>query len=716
MYSATRGIGHSAFAWARTMSCAALLICCLSHAGSLLAQTLQRQATMADYWSGNAQWALARTWEVGAASGASHLEINDGVWYQFERYITTTNCTRINPQYHHALGTRVRSSTDQGVTWSAPTVVLAPASNTLWACAATDGDAYYDAANNKWRFLFQCLDNTTADWRGCYAERSGSDPMGPFTPVAQNPVINSGFLWNQICNTAQDDCSALAGGPGRVAGEGTFNIFKFDGTYYWVSFHGYDGVRGYRGIAKTTNFVSWVAGNSLLGVPGDSIVDKYDLTMWRELWDAPGAIGVGAGSILEDGGYYYLLTEGADHNLGCTNGQHWDLGLFRSANLSSVSWQQFPQGNPIVYSTRTADYPTGDPPALVIPPCSVDYGQLFRDPQDDAIYMTHYRISGDSAAQMHYLYKLTKTTNTLINGDLWMADSSYWNVFPIGPTNLTVMRDPANASDGNQYIAMNCGTNPVPCQPGQSIYQDVSAAGRKGHWITYGGKFATLDGAGAPTGTLVMAEFQLSSAGILEATSQLVSATSSWTSVASQSVPILADTSTIRYQIYLDSSLATFRADEMYLNISPSVSECSFGTHWDQDSPGIGHSIGRSEADGWSATHGLDSPGFLQYGPYATFLSAGNHFAKWKAMIGGRSIGLDRGKGPVARIEVVDSSAGYAVLASRLLTREDWGREMQYECFALPFALLPAQLGHQLEFRFWWYDKGYVRLQRLGVD
>ncbi len=438
--------------------------------------------------------------------------------------------------------------------------------------------------------------------------------------------------------------------------------------------------------------------------------------MWRELWDAPGAIGVGAGSILADGGYYYLLTEGADHNLGCTNGQHWDLGLFRSTSLSSVSWQQFPQGNPIVYSTRTADYLSGDPPALVIPPCSVDYGQLFRDPQDGSIYMTHYRISGDSAAQMHYLYKLTSTKNALLNGDLWMADSSFWNIFPIGPTNMIVSRDPANASDGNQYMAFNCGTNPAPCEPGQSIYQDVSAAGRKGHWITYGGKFATLDGAGAATGDLVVAEFQLSSAGIVEATSQLVSATSSYISVASQPVPILADTSTIRYQIYLNTSQSTFRADEMYLKISPSANECSFGTHWDQTSPEIGHSIGRSEADGWSATHGMDNPGFLQYGPYITSVGTGNHVAKWKAMIGNASIGLEQNKGAVARLEVIDSSAGYALLASRLLTRDDWNAAMQYECFALPFTLAPSQVGHQLEFRFWWYDKGYVRLQKLGVD
>ena len=263
---------------------------------------------------------------------------------------------------------------------------------------------------------------------------------------------------------------------------------------------------------------------------------------------------------------------------------------------------------------------------------------------------------------------------------------------------------------------MNCGTNPAPCQSGQSVYQDVNAAGKKGQWITFGGKFATLDGAGIATGSLLLAELQLSSAGIVEASTESISANGTYQSISSQPIPILADTSTIRYQMYLNSSQATFKADELFLNISPSANDCSFGTFWDQGSPGIGYSIGRSEADGWSATHGLDGQGFLQYGPYVTSIAVGNHFAKWKAMLGASAPGSESNKGPVARIEVIDSSAGYVPLGSRLLTRDDWNSVMQYECFALPFTISPAQVGHMLEFRFWWYDNGYVRVQRLGAD
>ena len=309
------------------------------------AQSSNQAATLAQYWSGEAQWKLERTWPEGGASGSSHIEVANGMWYEFIRYIdwdpNENGCTRFGV----SLGINVRSSLNKGATWSEPVTVVAPIPNKPWTCAASDGDAYYDAVNNKWRLLFQCLSNDqtgpSSKWMGCYAEREGADPMGAFIPVPQNPVINSGNLWSQICNTPQDDCSILAGGPGRVHDEGTFNIFRFDGLYYWVSFHGYDDVRGYRGIAKTTNFITWIAGSSLQGLPADSIVDKNDLALWREWWDFPGAIGVGAGSILLDGGYYYSLTEGADHNLACTNGQHWDLGLFRSSSLTQTTWSSY---------------------------------------------------------------------------------------------------------------------------------------------------------------------------------------------------------------------------------------------------------------------------------------------------------------------------------------------------------------------------------------
>lgn len=661
-------------------------------------------ATMAEYWAGKARWSFVRKW---SESGASHIEVANGVWYLFERFAPGGTCLLkakpgIPAHTMPLIGTSVRKSTNRGATWGPYAGILLPKPGTPYSCAVTDGDAIYDAANNKWRYLFQCMDEDEV-WRGCYAEHIGSDPTVPSvefsTQGIPNPVIQSGSLWNLICNSSSDDCSTLAGGVGRVFDEGTFNIFQFDGTFYWVSFHGYDGVRGYRGIAKTRDFINWIAGDPAQGVPRDAIVDLKDGRSWRESWAGGNPIGAGAGSILIENGIAYLAVEVADMNLGCTPGQRWDWGLFRSASLASTTWEQLPQGNPFVYS---ADF-GGQTPA-----CSVAYGQLFRDPGDNTIYFKYFRSSSDPNVRGTYLYKLVKSSNVLKNGDLWMGGTDYWARFPIGPTNLKVNRDPGGSSDGNQYLATDCGTNATSCQPGQSIYQDVSAASMAGQWLTFGGKFATEAGAGS----LDLAVLQLDPTyRILRADTVRVNADPVYRSSQSAAIPILPGTSVLRYQPYLLTP-AKFRADEMFLNVTPSAAGCSMGLSWNMNSAGIGHIIGRADADGWSANVTQDAAGFLQFGPYTTQLAAGTHIAKWALMIDNNSVD----DLPVVRLEVSDATIGQTLLATRDITRRQWSVPGQYACFALPFTLDASRAGHQIEFRVWWYDRAYIREQRVGVD
>src|SRR5262249_38397015 len=144
------------------------------------------------------------------------------------------------------------------------------------------------------------------------------DPMGAFTAVTANPVIQNDQLWNQICNSVTDDCSSIPGGIGRVFDEGTFDIFQFDGTYYWVTFHGISAVagtsniRGYRGMAKTTDFVNWIAGNATQGLPTDAIFDRNDSAGWREAWANNDPMGSGAAKIIKEGNYYYEIIEAFD--------------------------------------------------------------------------------------------------------------------------------------------------------------------------------------------------------------------------------------------------------------------------------------------------------------------------------------------------------------------------------------------------------------------
>lgn len=527
--------------------------------GAFIAQSQAQPAELGDYWNGQAKWELIRKWTPANSgiddAGASHIEVLGSTWYLFSRYYVGQTCA--NGTFPK-LGIRVFRSTDQGATWSQPTIVLLPSGSSASSCATTDGDAFYDAANNKWHLLYQCLGNDGA-WRGCHAERAGTDPMGPFTPNSFNPVINPYQLWSRICNNVEDDCVQLSGGINRVFDEGTFNIFRYDGLHFWVSFHGYDGKHGYRGIAKTTNFVHWIAGDPTQGLPADAVIDANDARNWRENWNAGGPIGAGAGSILWSNDHYYLLAEVPDLNLACTSGQNWNFGLFRSSSLDAIDWEQYPSGNPIVYSSR-------EPENGVIPPCNVQYPQLFSD-QAGNTYLKHYRASSRADSRGTYLYRLVPSHNVLVNGDLWMGQATGWTRLPASPANLTAYRWPNWSSDGGPFLATNCGTGSAPCSAGQSVYQDVNVVARRGKYYDFGGKFSTHSG----SGVLSLAVWQLdANFNTVQVNSVPVQATAnSYTAAISSRYVIQPATKYLRYQFYFNSNLITYYADEMYLNIYP---------------------------------------------------------------------------------------------------------------------------------------------------
>jgi hypothetical protein len=243
---------------------------------------------MEDYWSGKARWQLDRVWtkanqgwEPGFTAG-SRIIIVKGTWYMFHRKIYFND--RCPGPECEKLGTVVRRSLDRGYTWSDPVDVVIPTPGTVWSCMGTDGDVYYNEKENTWHMLFQSLGDDHI-WAGSHIVRVGEDPMGEFVPTHPNPVIPRGLLWEKICEDEADDCVQIPGKKLAVFDEGTYDIFQYDGEYYWVSFHGYDGIHGYRGIAKTKDFRVWVAGDPTQGVPGDTIIDLKDLYRWREDWN-----------------------------------------------------------------------------------------------------------------------------------------------------------------------------------------------------------------------------------------------------------------------------------------------------------------------------------------------------------------------------------------------------------------------------------------------
>lgn len=325
--------------------------------------------TFTDYWNGKAklkfEYKLTQentNWPAGFDAGV-HIETSGNNLYLFARKVDWNNKPDYCPFVNETMHTTVSKSADNGKTWSSPIDVITNTPNTPWECAATDGDAFYNSVENKWHYLFQCLARD-GHWSGCHATRNGSDPFGEFISDINNPVITSGEIWSKICTSSPKDCASLSQNTpvGKIIDEGTFDIFDYQSGNYFIDLHGYDGIHGYRGIAKTIDFQNWE--------PVSLALTKNDALNFSTVWDANGPIGFGAGKIVKDQGYYYQLSEAADKNLACAAGQQWVWGMFRSQNLSTTTWQQIPT-NPFF---TLADFPNPDPTPL---PCNPAYMGTF---------------------------------------------------------------------------------------------------------------------------------------------------------------------------------------------------------------------------------------------------------------------------------------------------------------------------------------------------
>ncbi len=383
------------------------------------------EPTITDFWNQKAEFkysfkltAAGTGWPSGFTGGA-HVEVVGNDWYLFTRKVNWG----MKPEYCHGiiddtLSMEIRKSSDEGRTWSHSTDMVINTPNTPWECAVTDGDAFYNPTENKWHYLSQCL-SREGHWSGCHFTRNGTDPFGLFTPDQNNPVITPGEIWSKICTNPNSDCYKLANYPiSKITDEGTFDIFDFQNGYYFIDFHGFNNARGYRGIAKTKDFNSWE------NINNDATLDLKDALSFSTHWDQNGPIGFGAGSILKNNGYFYLISEAADKNLGCTPGQNWVIGMFRSTNIASTSWEKLPAGNPFFTPNN---FPTQDPNPL---PCYPAYSKIFTDATGKT-YLHSSMSSYDQNLDGIYFYELKFKQNNIpgdynSDGMTDLADFSIW--------------------------------------------------------------------------------------------------------------------------------------------------------------------------------------------------------------------------------------------------------------------------------------------------
>ena len=347
--------------------------------------------TIADYWGGDAGFEVYYQEAAGTDAASYHgicgisMAVVDDTWYRFNRYL-------VDDDGKVRFGINCRQSTDKGLTWSEPVHVVEPTKGTPWALYATDGHAIYDEKANKWRLLFQSI-SEFSPWTCSYLEREGSDPMGLFTTPEGfvNPAINSGEIWNQIGESAEQDCIEIAGATWKIAQEGTPEIVDVvDGTYY-VTFHGAasfsKSVHGFRGIATTTDFQTYTA------AANDSIFDEYDALDWHVEWKEGGPVGGGHATYIKDGDYWYTIIECPDVSLSPTTGatQNWPFGLLRSKEVTSTEWENY-SDNPMSEFQGTGYV------------CEWQYARLFKD--GDVTYLAVSKMEPETERSFR-IYQLT---------------------------------------------------------------------------------------------------------------------------------------------------------------------------------------------------------------------------------------------------------------------------------------------------------------------
>ena len=178
------------------------------------------------------------------------------------------------------------------------------------------------------------------------------------------------------------------------------------------------------------------------------------------------------------------------------------------------------------------------------------------------------------------------------------------------------------------------------------------------------------------------------------------------------SVPFNLDSSNATHQLEFRVWWAgnTYMTEE-WVGWSRRIPGYAAAMRWPAKDVSISHAIGRPDGDGWSATVGIDPVNWMQYGPYTTTVTAGANLAVWRLWIDNNTVDNNQ----IVYLDVNDATAA-TVLASRTLTRQQWAHPGEYETFVLPFTLPSGSVGHQIEYRVYWYGNAYVKEESLGFN
>lgn len=333
------------------------------------ATTACAQPTLDDLWEGRARFEQVGELNYGAlhADGVPKAEAgwytaSGGRWYAFSRSVIANRSANCPLDHTEVM---VSESRDKGRTWSTPLVAASPGTSAAGdGCAILDGSTFHDQSSGTWHLLAQCLDrDQRGGWSLCHYTRRAVTPLGRFVADPANPVVRSGQLWRSICAGTDKSC------PLGVVDEGTPDIVEKHNGLFIVTFHGFDGKNGYRGVAATPDFRTWTLASE--GLPNNAILTAAECSAWLA-----GCVGFGQATAIRSGSHIYVVAEAMDRSLLCQENQTWTFALLRSERgawpkSGQKEWELF-RGNPLL---RPAD---PDPKTR----CQVAYARWLVDGTD----------------------------------------------------------------------------------------------------------------------------------------------------------------------------------------------------------------------------------------------------------------------------------------------------------------------------------------------
>ena len=373
----------------------------VAHAGAV-GQAAMTTPGLPEFWKRQAHFEFVSKARFSGPDGQFGMNVGfdivpqrgTGTWHLFHREYGFT----AGPKPYWGICDRdharivVRSSSDEGRTWSNASVVASPVGSGPAACALVDGAAFWDESQRTWHYLAQCLAPNSSFCEGCggwqlchYSAVGDPNPAtADWKPTfnATHPSVVAGSLWASICEGRGKHCDSRRGNDNvGTVDEGTPQIVSKDAATgdFFVTFHGWDPhtVRSARGVARTRDFVNWqTSGN---GLPQDAIMSRTDCMKWSSnnfSWAPSGCVGGGEGSILKaSDGLMYQLIEAPDISLGCEGAkQNWVLGLSRAASwLPSGHWEQFEITPTVVPSIKQG--------------CFIQYHRIFEDTFRNTTYL-----------------------------------------------------------------------------------------------------------------------------------------------------------------------------------------------------------------------------------------------------------------------------------------------------------------------------------------